>query len=201
MNEEVQTTNHELRAKVEEMGRAGDDLKNMLNSTEIATLFLDTELRVRRFSSQTARLIRLIPGDAGRPISDLATELDYPEMVEDAQESLRSLVCHERRVRARDGHWFTVRIAPYRTQDNRIDGVVVTFVDIGPVEALEVVLREALPVLQRPLTDPAAQRELAAALENVRQKTEDLLRPRLAGFAEPPGQARFDSPPDEEGSP
>ena len=184
MNEEMQTTNYELRSKVSELGRASDDLRNMLNSSDIATLFLDTELRVRRFTSQTARLIKLIPGDTGRFITDLATELDYPQLAEDARESLRSLVSHERQVPARDGHWFTVRILPYRTQDNRIDGVVVTFIDIGPAKALEVVVREALPVLQSPATDPVAQQGLASTLEKVLRQAEVVLKPRRAGQAE-----------------
>jgi hypothetical protein len=78
MNEELQTVNHELQAKLDELSRASDDMKNLLNSTDIATLFLDDELRVRRFTTQAAQIIKLIPGDAGRPVTDLATELDYP---------------------------------------------------------------------------------------------------------------------------
>jgi len=196
MNEEMQTTNHELRSKVEELGRASDDLSNMLNSSDIATLFLDTELRVRRFTSQTARLIKLIPGDTGRLITDLASELDYPELAEDARESLRSLVSHERQVRGREGHWFTVRILPYRTQDNRIDGVVITFLDVGPAKALEVAVREALPVLEHPATDGAAPPEVVNTLKQVLRQAEVVLQPRQAGQAQPlgrsPARARAD---------
>ena len=200
MNEEMQTTNHELRAKVDESARASDDLKNMLNSSDIATLFLDTELRVRRFTSQTARLIKLIPGDVGRLITDLATELDYPQLAEDARESLRSLVSHERQVPAHDGHWFTVRILPYRTQDNRIDGVVVTFIDIGLAKALEVVVREALQVLQSPATDLAAQKGLASTLEKVLRQAEVVLKPRVAGQPAPECRASADSSAEKKGN-
>jgi two-component system CheB/CheR fusion protein len=157
LNEELQTVNHELQAKVDELSRSNNDMKNLLNSTDIATLFLDGELRVRRFTTQTARVIKLIPGDAGRPFTDLVTELDYPELAEDAREVLRTLIFKERVVAARDGRWFTVRIMPYRTLENRIDGVVITFTDAAAAKALDSALRdqssqlrqmtESLPIL------------------------------------------------------
>ena len=103
MNEEWQTVNHELQARLDELSRAGDDMKNLLNGNDIATLFLDEQLKVRRFTTQTTRIIELIPGDAGRPVTDLATEMDCPERATDTNDVLRSLVFHERRVSARDG--------------------------------------------------------------------------------------------------
>lgn len=130
MNEELQTVNHELTAKVDELSQASDDMKNLLNSTDIATLFLDNDLKVRRFTNQTTKIIKLIPGDAGRPITDLVTSLEYPALVDHAREVLRSLVFHEQQVATNDKRWFMVRIMPYRTQDNHIDGVVITFTDI-----------------------------------------------------------------------
>jgi two-component system CheB/CheR fusion protein len=131
MNEELQTVNHELVAKVEELSRASDDMLNLLNSTDIATLFLDEKLQVRRFTTRAASIFRLIPSDTGRPITDLASSLDYPGLVQEAGDVLSSLVVHERQAHALDGRLFKVRIMPYRTQDNRIDGVVLTFVDLG----------------------------------------------------------------------
>ncbi len=104
-------------------------MKNLLNSTDIATLFLDGELLVRRFTTQTATLIKLIPGDAGRPITDIATKLNYPSLADDAHEVLRTLAFKETEVSTRDGRWFMVRILPYRTLENVIDGVVITFTD------------------------------------------------------------------------
>jgi two-component system CheB/CheR fusion protein len=130
MNEELQTVNHELGAKVDELSKASDDMSNLLNSTDIATLFLDNDLRVRRFTSQTTNIIKLIPGDAGRPISDLVSTLNYPTLVDDAQEVVSSLIFHEELTSSSDGSWFNVRIMPYRTQDNRIDGVVIVFSDV-----------------------------------------------------------------------
>ena len=85
MNEELQTVNHELQAKVDELSRTSNDMKNLLNSTDIATLFLDDALLVRRFTPQTTNIIKLIPGDVGRPITDIATALDYPGLAKDAR--------------------------------------------------------------------------------------------------------------------
>jgi two-component system CheB/CheR fusion protein len=163
MNEELQTVNHELQAKLDELSRAGDDMKNLLNSTDIATLFLDEELRVRRFTRQAAGIIRLIPGDIGRPVTDLVSELDYPDMAADATEVLRSLVFHERQVSARGGRWFTARIMPYRTQDNRIDGVVITFTDVSAYKGAEAALKEASALLKK--SSGSGAEELEAALQ------------------------------------
>lgn len=137
MNEELQTVNHELQAKVTELYRASNDMRNLLDSTEIATLFLDELLRVRRFTAQTRRVYKLIPGDTGRLITDIVTDLQYPAMAQDAQQVLRSLVFSEKDMPTADGRWFKVRIMPYRTHENRIDGLVITFVDITTSKKLE----------------------------------------------------------------
>lgn len=141
MNEELQTVNHELRAKVDELSAANNDMKNLLNSTDIATLFLDGALHVRRFTSTTTSIIKLIPTDVGRPITDLVTELSYPDLSSDAHEVLRTLVPKETQAATHAGRWFTIRIMPYRTLENRIDGVVITFVDITASKTLEAELR------------------------------------------------------------
>ena len=153
MNEELQTVNHELQAKVAALSRASNDMKNLLDSTEIATLFLNEALNVRRFTPQTARIIKLIPADAGRPITDIVTQLNYPEMVQDAQEVLRTLVLRERDVSTLDGRWFKVRTMPYRTQENQIDGLVIIFSDITVRKTLELALS-------------ATQARLTALIEN-----------------------------------
>ena len=143
MNEELQTVNHELQAKVDELSMVNDDLKNLLNASDIATLFLDETLHIRRYTTQAATIIRLLPGDVGRPITDITTLLEYPGMAEDAQRVLETLIFMERQVATQDGRWFNVRIMPYRTYENRIDGVVITFADITPAHALEERLQEA----------------------------------------------------------
>jgi two-component system CheB/CheR fusion protein len=152
MNEELQTVNHELQAKVDELSRTSNDMKNLLNSTDIATLFLDDALLVRRFTPQTASIIKLIPGDVGRPITDIVTALDYPGLAKDAQKVLGTLIAVEKQVSARDGRWFTVRIMPYATQENRIDGVVITFADITVAKNLEGALRKAQSELEKRFT-------------------------------------------------
>ena len=152
MNEELQTVNTELQAKVDELSRASNDMKNLLDSTDIAILFLDKELHVRRFTPQTTKIIKLIAGDAGRPITDLASELCYPELSDDAREVLRKLAAVEKPVGTRDGRWFTVRIMPYRTQDDRIDGVVITFANITGSRKMEASLRKNQAVLEQHVT-------------------------------------------------
>ena len=141
LNEELQTVNAELQSKMDEFVRTSNDMKNLLDSTHIATLFLDKNLNVRRFTPQATKIIKLIPGDVGRPITDLASELRYPELADDAREVLRKLTAAEKPIGARDGRWFTVRIMPYRTLDDRIDGVVITFADITAAKTLEAKLR------------------------------------------------------------
>jgi len=149
LNEELQTVNAELQVRVDELSRSNNDMKNLLNSTDIATLFLDKDLKVRRFTTQATKIIKLIPGDVGRPITDLASDLLYPELPVDAGEVLSKLGFAERPVNARDGRWFTVRIMPYRTLDDRIDGVVITFADITASKKLETQLREKHDLLEK----------------------------------------------------
>ena len=157
MNEELQTVNHELEGKVDELSHTNNDMTNLLNSTDIATLFLDKALKVRRFTSQAAKIIQLIPGDVGRPITDLASDLLYPELIDDARTTLRTLGPAERPIAGRDGSWFTVRIMPYRTRDDRIDGVVITFANITVAKKLEAKLREQQAVLRRHVARQSGQ--------------------------------------------
>lgn len=141
LNEELQTVNAELQAKVDELSSANNDMKNLLNSTDIATVFLDNALHVRRFTTQATGLFKLIPGDVGRALSDIVTELVYPELLSDANEVLRTLAFSDREVSTTDGRWFQVKVMPYRTLENVIDGVVITFNDIGRAKHLEAQLR------------------------------------------------------------
>jgi len=143
LNEELQTVNAELQVKVDDLSRASNDMNNLLNSMEIATVFLDGTLNIRRFTSHINHLFKLIAADVGRPLSDIVTDLEYPELQQDAQEVLRTLVFVEKQVRATDERWFKVRIMPYRTQDNLIDGVVITFIDISETKKLEAKLRSS----------------------------------------------------------
>jgi len=142
MNEEILTVNTELLAKLDTLQWVNNDMKNLLNSTEIATVFLNNKLQLRRFTVHTAQIFRLLPQDEGRSLSDIVTDLDYPLLQQDATEVLRTLVVSDKQIQTHDGRWFDVRIMPYRTMDNIIDGVVITFVDISLAKNLELALNE-----------------------------------------------------------
>ena len=141
MNEELQTVNAELQARVDELTRASSDMKNLLDSTEIITLFLDNDFHVRLFTQHATQLFKLIPSDVGRPLSDIVTDLAYPYLQDDAAHVLRTLVFSDRQVDTHDGRWFRVRIMPYRTLNNVIDGVVITCTNITEAKRLEMKLR------------------------------------------------------------
>jgi two-component system CheB/CheR fusion protein len=143
MNEELQTINGELQTRVDDLALAQSDMQNLLNSTDIATLFLDNQLNVRRYTEQIASVIHLREGDIGRPLSELASTLQYPELHADVKETLRTLAFSEKQIATTDGHWFTVRIMPYRTLADVIQGVVITFVDITVAKELESKLRKS----------------------------------------------------------
>ncbi len=142
LNEELQTVNAEQQAKMDELARVNNDMKNLLNSTEIVTIFLDNDLNIRRFTSGADKIFKLISGDVGRPLSDIVSDLHYPEMSLIAEDVLRTLVFSEKQITATDGRWFSVRIMPYRTIENVIGGVVLTFTDISATKALEAKLLE-----------------------------------------------------------
>jgi two-component system CheB/CheR fusion protein len=129
LNEELQTVNNELQSKIADYVAANNDMKNLLNSTDIATLFLDKDLNIRRFTEQTTRLFKLRQADIGRPFTEIVNKLNYPRITDHAHEVLRTLVFKESEITTSDQQWFTIRIMPYRTVDDRIDGLVITFVD------------------------------------------------------------------------
>ena len=161
LNEELQTVNAELQGRLDELSTSNNDMKNLLNSTEVATLFLDKDLNIRRFTTQASKLIKLIPGDIGRPVTDLASELLYDEMGEDSREVLRRLGSIETQVRTHDGNWFSVRIMPYRTVDDRIDGVVITYWDITVLKNLEAELQDMQLALEHRLAGKSTELEMA----------------------------------------
>ncbi|MEJ2200038.1 MAG: chemotaxis protein CheB [Desulfuromonadaceae bacterium] len=148
LNEELQTVNAEQQSKLDELSRLSNDMRNLLNSTEIVTVFLDKDLHVRRFTSGADQIFKLIPSDVGRPLSDITSDLVYPELTEDAREVLRSLVFSEKQIAATDGRWFSVRIMPYRTLEDVIVGVVITLADITETKVLEEQLHEEIAKLK-----------------------------------------------------
>ena len=142
LNEELQTVNAELQSKVEDFSRVNNDMKNLLNSTEIATLFLDKDLNIRRYTNQATKIFKLIKGDVGRPFTDLVTELRYPELEDDALEVLRTLVFIQKQIPTKDDRWYSIKIMPYRTFDDRIDGLVITFINLSDLKHVELKLLE-----------------------------------------------------------
>ena len=142
LNEELQTVNAELQSKIDDYSRVNNDMRNLLNSTDIATLFLDNKLHIRQYTPQATNIFKLIKSDIGRPFTDLVSDLIYPEMVGDASEVLKTLVFIKTQIPTKDGRWFSVRIMPYRTFEDRIDGLVITFFNITDLKQLEAKLHE-----------------------------------------------------------
>jgi two-component system CheB/CheR fusion protein len=130
INEELTTVNHELKSKVDELGHANSDMQNLMDATAIATVFLDRQLRITRYTPSAITLFNFIASDIGRPLAHLHTQLLYPQLVEDANLVLERLAPVERQIGAPPGRSYLVRLLPYRTVDDRIAGVVLTFVDI-----------------------------------------------------------------------
>jgi hypothetical protein len=131
MNEELGTVNAELQARVDELTRATSDMKNLLDSTALIAVFLDARFRVRLFTDSATRIFRLIASDVGRPLGDIVSDLSYPDLQDDAAQVLRTLVFSDKQVETRDGRRFRVKIMPYRTLANVIDGVVITCTATG----------------------------------------------------------------------
>jgi two-component system CheB/CheR fusion protein len=130
VNEELITVNYELKVKVEETGKANDDLNNLIASTDIATVFVDSGLRIKRFTPRATDIFSVIASDLGRSLLDLTHRLDYDELADDVSATFETLRPVEREVRSLDGRWYIVRLLPYRTTEDRIEGAIMTFFDI-----------------------------------------------------------------------
>ncbi len=145
-NEELITVNAELQKKVEALSDSNNDINNLLASTEVGTIFLDINLCVKRFTPAVTKLFNLIQTDIGRPIGDITTNIQLNDLFERAQKVLETLDRQEIEAQDKKGNWYSVRIAPYRTLENVIDGVVFTFVDIGKLKQAEKLNRLATVV-------------------------------------------------------
>src|SRR4051812_26199048 len=143
INEELQTVNNELKLKLESVSRAHSDLQNLMAATDFGTLFLDPLLRIKRFTPRLTTLFSVTMHDEGRPITDFTHQLNYDQLVDHARAVLKDLTPIEREVQSRTGSWYLVRIRPYRTVDDKIDGVVVTFIDITERRRAGEALRES----------------------------------------------------------
>jgi two-component system CheB/CheR fusion protein len=154
MNEELQVVNQDLMLKLQDLSRTNNDMKNLLSSTDIATLFLDNDLNVRWFAPQTAEIIHLIASDVGRPITDLGSRLDYPGLAEDIRQVLRTLTPMKKEIPATDGRWYAVRIIPYRTRESMIDGLVLTFHDVSDTRKIAAELEACQTLLGTRRAEP-----------------------------------------------
>jgi two-component system CheB/CheR fusion protein len=144
LNEELMTVNAELQNKVEELTAINNDIDNLLAGTEVGTIFLDRRLGIKRFTPFVTRLFNLIPTDIDRSLTDITSRIKYDHLEQDAQEVLATLQTKEVEIESREGGWFTMRIMPYRTRENVIDGVVLTFTDITRLKHLGDQLQGAL---------------------------------------------------------
>jgi two-component system CheB/CheR fusion protein len=148
LNEEMQTVNAELQMKIEELSLSNSDMKNLLYGSEVATIFLDNDLAVSRFTPQATQIVNLAASDVGRPLGHFTTNLKYDRLVQDAREVKDTLVPKETQVQASDGRWYNMRVLTYRTVENVIAGVVMTFADITAIKQLEESLRQHQVELQ-----------------------------------------------------
>jgi PAS domain S-box-containing protein len=149
INEELRTVNQELKVKIEETSLTSNNLQNLINSTDIGTIFLDRSLRVALFTPAARNIFNLIPADYGRPLSDITSKLDYDDLTRDAEMVLEKLTTIEREIQTGEDKVFLMRITPYRTTEDRINGVVITFIDITARKEAEQQLRENMDELTR----------------------------------------------------
>ncbi len=192
MNEELRTLNTELQRKMKDLFRLNSDIKNVLDSTESATLFLDPAFHVRMFTAAVTQLFKLRPADLDRPITDIVSNLSYPDLANHAREVLRTLAVHEEQVTRGDGRWFRVRIMPYRTLENMIDGVVVTFSDITAAKTLEKNLRTTQTGMEEHIAEQDLKLEQAA--ESLQEEMQRGQTRRDAGSTARPSRVKRTKP-------
>ena len=143
LNEELQTVNSELQSKVQELSEARDDINNLLSSTEIAIVFVDNNLKIKRFSLQAAEVISLIDSDVGRPLAHQSNQIQDVDLIQDVRQVLDSLIPVEKEIQTVQDKWYILRIMPYRTRENSIQGAVITFRDINEQKKAQKELKQA----------------------------------------------------------
>jgi len=170
LNEELATVNTELENKVSDLSRSQNDMNNLLAGTGIATIFVDLELRIQRFTPTATRLMNLIKADEGRPVGDLASKLaSYDSLAADVHQVLETLEPRELEVQAKDGRWYLLGLRPYRTLENVIEGAVITFIEITELKRAQATIRETegvrrLAVVVRDSNDPIVSLDLEGCI-------------------------------------
>ena len=156
VNKELQAVNVELETNLTELGRVNSDLHNLITSTQIGTIFLDRALHIKRYTPPIRKLFNIPPSDINRPIEHLTPQFDYADLQADAQRVLAESIIVEHEVRNKDGHWYIMRLLPYRTDEDKVDGVVVTFVEITERKLIEERMRRffELPLVGMAITTP-----------------------------------------------
>ena len=178
LNEELGTVNTELQAKVEELARATDDIQNLLDGIQVATIFVDDQLNVKRYTEEARELFNLIPADVGRPLSHLTSNIDYDRLIDDCRDVRQTLVRKEIEVRDRSGSWHLMRILPYRRAGNITDGVLITFVNVNPIKRAEEDLKRLNENLERRITERTKAIQMlhdVASMANQAQNTEQAI--------------------------
>lgn len=137
LNEELLTVNTELQNKVDQLSELNDDMNNLLNSIEIPTIFVDKDIKIKRFTKESTKLVNLIPSDVGRPLKDIASNIKYEGMIKDIREVMDRVFYKNKEVLTKDGKWYLVRIIPYKTTENIIDGALITFTDINEKKEIQ----------------------------------------------------------------
>ena len=166
VNEELVTVNTEHEMKLDELSKTYNDMANLLAATEIGTIFLDNKLCIQRFTPAATRLVKLIPGDIGRPLSDIATHITDENLATEANQVLDNLTPREMEVHTREGRWYLVRIRPYRTTENVIEGAVITFSDISDQKRVQTRLQN-LPLLLEKMADSVFVTDIQGNIEYI----------------------------------
>nr|MCU0508908.1 PAS domain-containing protein [Anaerolineae bacterium] len=176
VNEELLTVNMELQKKIEELSLVNNDLNNLLASTGIGTVFVDHLLRIQRFTPAATDIINLIQTDIGRPVAHIVSNLvGYTDLIKDLTEVLDTLVPREREVQVRNGKWYQMRIQPYRTLENVIEGGVLTFVDLTARMRILATLEEAQRARVESIDEPVIVLSLAGRVLELNRRALDLL--------------------------
>ncbi|GAA4502182.1 chemotaxis protein CheB [Hymenobacter ginsengisoli] len=186
LNEELMTLNMQYLAKTEELGQTANDMKNLLDATEIAIIFLDNDLVIKRFTPQVGRIISLLPTDVGRPLAHFTSSLRSEHLLRDVQQVLDRLTSIETSIQTTRGEWYTMRILPYRSLDNYINGAVLTFTDITALKLLEARLQETARFAESMLAtvrEPQLALDASLTIVSANQAFADIVREPLAALA------------------